>query len=93
MDGIIKYDEFDGTPRVICASCKNWEYMSKGGVIRHSSRCDFGDAQWQKKEAAQVSSARVNPNMKSGDGLTGDELLEATQKGYLSMGDAMNTDF
>lgn len=93
MNDTIKYDEFGGTPRVICTDCQRWEYLSKGGKIRHSSRCDYPQAQYNEQpKRIEQPSGNIHPRMDS-NAKTSDELLEGVQKGYLSMSDAMNSDY
>lgn len=88
MENTITHDE----ERATCTDCGRWEYLSKGGQIRHSTRCDFPKAQYQVV-ATEAPKARIDNRLRSGNGLSSDELLEAVQKGYLSQSDAMNTDF
>lgn len=85
MKNVVRHDG----DRVTCTDCGRWEYLSKGGQIRHSTRCDFPKDQLVETQPIN----RVNRNLRNGNGLSSDELLEAVQKGYLTQSDAMNTDF
>lgn len=97
-NGITFTAEFNGSPIYRCADCKEWAYLSGGGIIRHSSRCDTPKAQF----ASAASTASASPTRLPAKGLrrddainriTDDERFDAYKRGDISESEAMNTDF
>lgn len=84
--------------KVTCSDCGRWEYRSSARAIKHSSRCDTPNAQFeatQNEKEANKTFAKVGQFSKEspGSGLTSDELYDAYKRGFISQSDAMNTDF
>ena len=94
---------FENLPNMVqirCAECDRW--IEKGGrdsSIKHSSSCD-SKAQPASANAiiAPVATASevVAPKFNRdgrGNGLSSDELYSAVRRGYITVDEAMNTDF
>jgi hypothetical protein len=89
------------TDKIRCADCNHWEYLSRiasGKAIKHSSRCDT--PKLQLAAPAQVKSAdgsmealKAEALKTKGNGMTAEALLKAVDLGYLTVSEAMNTDY
>jgi hypothetical protein len=92
--------------KVFCLDCGRWEYVSKvekGYKIAHSTRCDT-PVQPKKEVPKPIKASDLKVAAKAhlkvaakahlrGQCIDPDVVLEAYQAGYLSMSDAMNSDY
>lgn len=84
--------------KVYCKDCGRWEYVSKiekGAKIRHSSRCDANEqpSKPTPKPVKRNELEAIGAQVRAGYNVDPDKIFEAYSAGYLSMSDAMNTDF
>jgi hypothetical protein len=82
--------------KVFCTDCGRWEYISRGGVIKHSTRCDFADTQITKRVEAPKLAKNLNKvadDHRNGKNVCFEDVFDAYQSGHLSLNDAMNSDF
>lgn len=82
------YETPDG--RIACTECDRWIHKGSDKQIVHSSRCD---SKTHPIETAIERFAERYDTDSPGSGLTSDELLSDYRRGYITMSDAMNTDF
>lgn len=82
----------DGTTQVRCPDCDAW--CALDGRLRHGKRCDLSHLQPTSPQTPPAPARDLGTeNTKRANGLTGEELLSKVQLGYLTMSEAMNTDF
>lgn len=81
--------------KVFCKECKRWEWGTK--AIRHNIFCDHKNDQIIKKTTNPVKKtidlAKAAKDHRNGHNVGEDIVFEAYKAGYLSMSDAMNSDF
>lgn len=84
----------DSTEQVRCPACDAWVHATSTKNIAHSKRCTLRHLQPDTAPSMpKPARERGRENTKHADGLTGQELLEKFHRGYLTMSEAMNTDF
>lgn len=99
----------DCNGNISCSACGRWVHFERGGVIKHSSRCDFaGDDTYHaasadpaaiaveaKREQAQSSFSTISADAKKGDISRHSEesIQKAVNAHAISMSDAMNRDY
>lgn len=84
------YETPDG--RIACTECDRWIHKGSDKQIVHSSRCDSKAQQSAPVETVERFAGRYSQEA-PGSGLSTDELRSDFQRGYITMSDAMNTDF
>lgn len=91
-NGLSHWSFSDGTHQIRCEDCNAWIHAQEVGqqTIRHSKRCDAQNLQPQEPGNMDINK---NVSRRSGNGLSGDQLLAAVQRGALTQNEAMNTDF
>ncbi len=85
------YETTDG--RICCTECDRWSHKGSGKSIVHSSRCDSKPQPCTANPETLTRNAGRYSQDSPGSGLTTEELRNDVQRGYLTVGDAMNTDF
>lgn len=93
-----------GRAVIRCMDCKRW-VDAAGGVVQHSKRCDFssdtedhgagpprGDQRSADRQFSRAQIATAKAGLVSTAFKTEDEVVDAVDKGYITVSDAMNRD-
>jgi hypothetical protein len=96
----IGLETWDGD-KIRCQDCGRWEYLrviAGGKEIRHSKRCDTGTLQLKAPASVRAADGSLEALQEmairtKGNGMSTEALLAAVDRGYLSVSDAMNTDY
>ncbi len=87
---------FENLPNMIqirCAECDRWVNKDDGKEIVHSKSCESKPQQGQTTQPVKEISTLKSNRDGRGNGLTSEELVANVQRGYLTISEAMNTDF
>jgi len=94
------FEIWDGD-KIRCCDCQHWEYVgaiAKGKEIVHNRvKCNTPKLQMSVAKVSDrndsLAALRAKVEATQGNGMETDELLAAVERGYLTVSQAMNTDF